>query len=204
MNTKSVYLVLLIAVCLAACESRTGFDRRMEACSTAERNGQLAAAVQACEAALAIAEEGGYPPPLLSGVLYRLARLQRQRAHFDVAEQLLTRSLAFEDQLGPRGAPAPRLLELSLSLAGQNRWGEGAQYLERALLLAGDLDAGQRASLANILKHYSTQLGQAGEPELGARFAAGAAALGSQEPKQVAGEKPAGPAADPVSRPPVP
>jgi len=53
------------------------YDRQIEVCSVAERNGLLEAAAQACGAALEIAEEQAYAPDLISGLLSRLGCLER-------------------------------------------------------------------------------------------------------------------------------
>ena len=156
---------------------RGDFDRQLEACSLAERNGLLASAVQTCEAALAIAEEQAYPPHLVSPLLYRLGRLERQRGRFQEAETLTKRSLALEEQSGEQAAVASRLVELSLSAAGQGRWLDGAQLLERALPLVGDFTGQDRKAAANAFRVFSLRLGRSGHAVQAERFKAKAQEL---------------------------
>ena len=104
-------IVILLVLGLGGCDylsARDEFDRQIEVCTLGERNGLLDAAVEACGAALAIAEEHAYPPDLMSGLLYRLGRLERQRGAFDEAEALVKRSLALEQQSGEPAAVAAR------------------------------------------------------------------------------------------------
>jgi len=169
----NILLVLLLVLGLGGCDyrsARNNFDRQIEVCSVAERNGLLAAAMQACMAALAIAEEQAYAPGLISGLLYRLGRLERQRGRFIEAEALTRRSLAIEEQSGEQGSVASRLIELSLSAAGQDRWQDGAQLLERASPLAGGLIGEERRVAANAFRMFSIRLGMLGHTEQAEHF----------------------------------
>lgn len=110
----------------------------------AERNGLLEAAAQACGATLEIAKEQAYAPDLISGLLYRLGCLERQRGKFREAEALVRQSLAFEEQSGDEASIAMRLVELSLSVSGQGRWLDEAQSLERAAPLVIEFTGDKR------------------------------------------------------------
>lgn len=174
-NTLLVLSAILI-LGLGGC-ARKEFDRQVEICSVAEHNGLLEPAVEACGAALAIAEEHDYAPKLISGLLYRLGRLERQRGQFGQAETLVKRSLALEERSGEQGAVASRLVELSLSLAGQGRWLDGAQLLERASPLVDDLTGDDRRAAANAFMGFSVRLGRMGHSGQAERFQARAQEL---------------------------
>jgi hypothetical protein len=70
---RTLFVFLLVSIIgLGGCDSRSArheFDRQIEVCSLAERNGLLGAAVEACGQALAIAEEQAYAREQLSGLL---------------------------------------------------------------------------------------------------------------------------------------
>jgi tetratricopeptide (TPR) repeat protein len=166
-------VVLLLVLGLGACSyhsARDEFDRQIAICSLAEDNGLLDEAVEACGTALAIAGEQAYAPGLVSGLLYRLGRLQRQRGNFIEAETLTRRSLALEEQSGEQGAVASRLVELSFSTAGQGRWLDGAQLLQRALPLVDDLTGQERKAAANAFRMFSMRLGMLGHTEQAEHF----------------------------------
>lgn len=164
---------------IVACSDQPVFNRNIEACTVAENAGLLEPAVEACSQALDVAEARRLPPTAVSLALYRLGSLKRQQGEFADAEALLLRSLAIEEQHSntePREI-GNRLFELSLSLAGQKRWAEGAQILERLLPLAGEFPEKERRLTANTLIHYSRQLSRDGHTELAERLATGAADL---------------------------
>lgn len=155
-----------LALGLGACDNQSARDnyaRQLEACGVAERNGLLDAAVHACGKALVIAEEQAYGAELLSGLLFRLGRLERQRGRFQDAEPLLKRSLALEEPLGSPAAVASRLVELSFSLAGQDRWSDGVRLLERAAPLVGDLRDDERKAAIKAFGAFGVRLGRLGQ-----------------------------------------
>lgn len=184
MNTNTQALLLLTALALGGCDfhsSRDEFDQQLGLCTLAENNGLLESAVQGCQAALAIAEKEGYAPAVISDLLYRLGRMARQRNQFSEAQQLMQRSLAIEQQSGEQVAIALRSIELSLSLAGQGRWSEGAQMLERMLTLAGGLSGRDRQAAAGAFRLFSVRLRNMGETELAERFQVEAQLLARSE-----------------------
>lgn len=172
-------LVALLLFVMVACSDQPGFDKEIEVCTAAERVGLLESAVEACGRALDVAEVRRLPPTAVSLALYRLGRLKRQQGNFAEAEALLRRSLAIEEQQnnsGPREIGS-RLFELSLSLAGQKHWAEGAQILERLIPLAPQLPKQERTHTATILRQYSRQLNRTGQTELAESLATSAAVL---------------------------
>ena len=137
----SISLVLLVSALLGACANplnRATSDNYAETCTVAESNGKLDVAEQACYRALVNVDMGNLGPELKSQRLYNLGRIKRQMSKFSEAESLFKESLQIEEKLsGPGGVKiGRRLVELSVSLAGQDKWSEGAQYLERFLPIA--------------------------------------------------------------------
>jgi tetratricopeptide (TPR) repeat protein len=180
MKVKILFAGLLVTA-LGACDntaSRLLVDA--ERCEQVLQEGNLEAAEALCTRALGGADGAGLAPDIRSGRLYQLGRIKRQLSKFTEGEDLLRQSLAIEEELsGPDSAAAGlRLLELSLVLAGQERWEEGARILERALPLTDQLTDKERASMAKVLKHYAGQLEKTGQTGLVSRFRVAAAELG--------------------------
>jgi hypothetical protein len=61
------------------------------------------------------------------------------------------------------------LVELSLNLAGQDRWDEGVRLLGRAEPHLGSLEGNERKAAVNTLRGYAAQLG---DSEMATRFTA--------------------------------
>jgi len=181
LHTLLVLPVVLVLAGCAAKRDRDTFERQIEVCSVAEDNGLLEDAVEACGAALAIAEERAYEQSQISGLLYRLGRLERQRGRFREAGVLVNRSLALEEPSGNPAAVASRLIELSFSLSGQDRWTEGARLLERAAPLVGNLSGQDRKAAANAYRMFGIRLDRTGHAVQAGQFKAIAEKLaGSQ------------------------
>jgi tetratricopeptide (TPR) repeat protein len=168
---------LLAAVALSGCahhsadhSARDEFKRKLEFCTVAENNGLIESALNGCRAALAIVEQQGYAAEMLSPLLYRLGRMERQQSHFAEAKQLMQRSLRLEEQSGQPTAIALRLIELSLCEAGQGRWAEGAAHLERASPHFDKLDGADRKAALGALQLFSVRLRGVGQAEMADRF----------------------------------
>lgn len=166
-------VALLVVLVLGACDGNENgdqFDRHLETCTVARNNGLLDAAVEACGAALSIADDQAYGSDQVSRLLLQLGRLERQRGNFEQAEPLLSRSLAIEEASGNPGAVAARLLELALVLAGENRWLEGTQLLERAAPLLNGLPDEDLEAAANVYRGFSRRLQMLGHTEQAIRL----------------------------------
>ena len=167
-------IVALTAIVFVGCDARNArqdFDRQIEVCTAGERNGVLDAAADACGAALSIATENDYAPKEISALSLRLGRIERQRGRFRAAEVLVRASLDYEAESGESEDVALCLIELSLSLAGQNRWSEGVAMLERAAPQVSGLTGEDRQAAANVFAGYSSQLHKAGQAASAAKFA---------------------------------
>ena len=167
----AVLLVLLIGGCSGS-KADKEFERQLEICSAGEKNGVLETAADACGRALAIAKEREYSPDEISDLSYRLGKIERNRGRFAEAEVLLQASLEFEAQATDPAEMASRLVELSFSLAGQDRWEEGAALLNRAEPHVRGLEGGDRKAAFNAFRGYAAQLGKLGDGETAARFKA--------------------------------
>jgi len=156
-------LGVLLAIILGGCANplnRVTSDRYAEQCSTAEHKGQLGVAEEACYRALANVDMGNLGPELKSQKLYNLGRIKRQQGRFWEAEQLFKEALSIEEKLSGPTDPkiGRRLVELSVSLAAQDKWSEGAQFLERALPAANQFSGQERAYFATTLSLYAEHL----------------------------------------------
>jgi tetratricopeptide (TPR) repeat protein len=175
-------LVAVTTSLVAACANpinRATSDNYAETCAVAESNGRLDVAEEACYRALVNVDWGNLGPELKSQALYNLGRIKRRLSKFGEAEQLFKESLALEEKL-----PTPseqkigrRLVELSVSLAGQDKWSEGARYLERVLPLTEKFSPRERAYTSEVLSQYGKRLAGTGDSALAARFEAKASTL---------------------------
>lgn len=180
---KSVLItVTVIGILLSGCANpvnRVTSDNYAETCAVAERNGRLDVAEEACYRALINVDLGNLGSELKSQRLYNLGRIKRQLAKFAEAEQLFKESLALEQQLPNTSGQkiGRRLVELSVSLAAQGKWAEGAEYLKRVLPVANEFTGHERAYLAEVLAQYGPRLRAMQEAALAERFEAKVSAL---------------------------
>jgi len=168
-----VPVMLVVAAVLFSCDfrdARDEFDQQLEYCTVAENNGLLESALEGCRTALAIAEQHGYAPEVISGLLYRLGRMERQRGRFTEAKGLMERSLAIEELSGESTAVILRMLELSLCNAGEGRWVKGAELLERASSRFDELEGSDRKAAAGALRLFSVRLRGVGQTATADRF----------------------------------
>ena len=177
---KTTTPVIVLLVLLGGC---TGTLSRMNSeartCDEAVRIGALNIAEETCQRALGEDDKDILTRAVRSQRLYNLARIKRQLGKYSEAGELLGESLTMEETLSGAGSPgvAGRLMEMSLVLAGQGQWQQGAQVLERVLPLAHQLTDDERASLGNIIRHYTTRLKNNGQTTQAARLEAAAVQL---------------------------
>ena len=178
---KCIFVLFLWVTLLPGCANpinRVTSDDYAQTCALAERNNRLEVAEEACYRALVNVDLGNLGDELKSQRLYNLGRIKRQLAKFAEAEQLFKSSLSIEEKLSPPLSPkvGRRLVELAVSLAGQGKWVEGAQYLERALPMAEQFSGPERAYLTQVINEFSGRLSKT-EVE---RFAKAVEQLGVQ------------------------
>ncbi len=175
-------IVLSVVVSAGGCANpinQVTADNYQQTCFAAEHNGNLLVAEEACGRALTNVAWGNLGPAEQSQKQYNLARIKRQLAKFPEAEELMKQSLAIEESLP---SPSPlrigrRLVELSASLAGQEKWKEGAPYLTRAYELRDHFSPREKKYTAEVLAAYSEEFQREGNTEAGLKFAAMASAI---------------------------
>lgn len=173
-SQNSRLLVALLAVALiGGCDqARNEYEQQLEVCTAGENNGVLSAAAEGCSNALEIARQNDFPPAEVSGLSYRLGRIERQQGRFEEAEVLLRASLDYESQVRNSAGIASRLVELAISLAGQNRWEEGAALLDRAEPHVRSLAGDERDAAMNAIRGYAAQVRKLGDTDRATRYAA--------------------------------
>ncbi|GMQ88301.1 MAG: hypothetical protein BMS9Abin08_1537 [Gammaproteobacteria bacterium] len=170
---------MLLGLTSACDNTASRLAAEAESCELAERKGRLDIAEETCQRALGDVGDDVLLPQVRSERLYRLARIKRQRSKYAEAAELLDQSLALEQTLSDFDSPqvASRRLEMSLILAGQGQWQDGARLLEQTVPIANRLNEKERASLINVLQHYSAQLQKSQQLEQASRLQAAAASL---------------------------
>jgi tetratricopeptide (TPR) repeat protein len=177
---KTTTSIAVLLVMLGGCSSLASrLDADAQTCEEAVRIGALDVAEEMCQRALNEGDKDILAPTVRSQRLYNLARIKRQLAKYPEAGELLDKSLALEEALSGADSPGVtrRLMEMSLVLAAQGQWQQGAQVLERVLPLAHQLTEKERVSLGQIVKHYAAQLKNNGQAAQAARLEAAAVQL---------------------------
>ena len=169
---KFAAVAVLVAVALiSGCgKTRKEFERQLDICTVGENNGVLTAAAEACGNALDVARQQEFPPEEISDLSYRLGQIERRQGNFGEAEFLVRASSDFEEQVADSAGVASRLVELAISLAGQNRWDEGAELLTRAAAHVPSLAGSERKDAMNALRGYAAQARKQGDSETAERF----------------------------------
>jgi len=149
------------------------------ACAEAGLSGRLDVAEKACTREMEDAGWNTLGAEQKSQKLYNLARIKEQLSKYPEAEDLLRASLAVEERLSP---PSPlrivrRLIALAVNVAAQQRWERGVYYLDRAIPLAPELPAQERAYLSRVLSQYARKLREWNQVALAERYEAAATAL---------------------------
>jgi tetratricopeptide (TPR) repeat protein len=170
----------LLVILLVACDRQAArMDKAAENCEKAIVVGALEVAEEQCTIALGDNDGADLKPEIRSQRLYRLGHIKRTRAKYPEAQELIAQSLAIEEARSESDSfpVGQRLLEMSLILAGQGQWDEGALFLERALPFAGQFTEKQQVTMTNVLRHFARRLEQAGRTGLAERFRSVAAEL---------------------------
>jgi hypothetical protein len=180
MNHRALALVLIAT--LAACANpvnRLTMEDYAAACSAAEQAGRMSAAEEACYRAWVNTQLGVLGPQETSTALYNLGRVQKRSLKLPQAEASLKKSLELEEGLsGPTSAKTGRrLAELSAVLLGQQRFVDGAPYMERLIPIASEYQGSERNFVAGLFFVYSEQL-RGANPALATRLEQAGTSLG--------------------------
>jgi hypothetical protein len=175
-----ILIVIVFSGLVSACDNAASrLEKEARICEKALEIGVLELAEEHCQLALGDADDDVLAPQVRSERLYRLASIKRQMAKYTEAAEPLSQSLVLEQTLSGSDSPqvASRRLEMSLILAGQGKWPEGAQLLEQVVPAASSLDEKERASLVRVLRHYAARLQKSQHTEQASRLQAAVASL---------------------------
>jgi hypothetical protein len=165
--------VFCISALLSACAdspNQLTSNEYVANCQRAQSNKNLSSAELECGLALTN-NDWGNNPKIKSQRLYNLGLIKQQLGKFSEAELLFKESLQIEEMLAsPRKAVGSRLVELSTSLAGQEKWAEGAPHLEKVLPVALQYSKQERARLSQLLLQYHHHLIVMNKVALAKRF----------------------------------
>ena len=168
-----IFFVFCISALLSACAdspSKLTSNEYAANCQRAQRSKDFVAAENECYMALTN-NDWGNNPKIKSQRLYNLGLIKQQLGKFSEAELLFKESLQIEETLAsPRKAVGSRLVELSTSLAGQEKWEEGAPHLEKVLPIALQYSKQERSRLSQLLLQYHHHLIVINKTALAKRF----------------------------------
>jgi hypothetical protein len=165
--------IVLLGFLATACDNRSAqLAEDAGKCDRALKFGEIELAEKFCQSALGDPGSDVLEPGVESQRLLKLASIKRQRAKYSEADTLVRQSLEIEETLsGPDSMEVGRrLVEFSLILAGEAKWTEGTQVLERLIPLADGLPPDERAVAARTFKSYAVQLRKTDQTELASTF----------------------------------
>ena len=182
MLTRILIIFSLLALASACDDAASRLDAEARVCKRALELGELELAEKHCQLAVGDPADDVLAPQVRSERLYKLASIKRQLTKYNEAADLLGQSLTLEQTLSGSASPqvARRHLEMSLILAGQGQWQDGALLLEQTVPVADQLDDDDKRTLANVLKRYAAQLQKSQQTEQAARLLAAAASLNKE------------------------
>lgn len=168
-----LFIILFASALLSACTNflakPTGSEYASN-CLQAERNNNYVHAEKECYMALT-SNDWGSNPKIRSQRLYSLGRVKQKLAKFSESELLIKESLQLEEMLAsPPKVVGSRLIDLSIDLAGQNKWLEGSLFLERVLPIAPQYSKQERTRIGQLLTQYSQHLMLMKQTVLAKRF----------------------------------
>lgn len=179
MLTRILIIIVFSGLSGACVSTASRLERDAIVCERALEIGELELAEETCQHALGNADDNVLTPQVRSERLYRLASIKRQLAKYTEAAELLSQSLVLEQTLSGSDSPqmASRRLEMSLILAGQGKWQDGASLLEQIVPVASRLNETEQSTLVNVLRHYAVQLQKIQQTEQALRLRAAATSL---------------------------
>lgn len=173
------FICLLAVTGCANPLNRATSDNYSETCTIAEQNGRLDVAEEACYRALVNVDLGNLGLEMKSQKLYNLARIKRRLSKFSEAEALLKESLDIESKLDPVSEHrlGRRYVEMSVNLAGQDKWTEGVEYLDRVLDTTGRFSSQEISFTKLVLSKYAEHMRQAGDIDIANKYESVASTL---------------------------
>jgi tetratricopeptide (TPR) repeat protein len=174
-------LMLITALLLSACAdflAKPSVGEYAAACRVAVRINRLEDAERECY--LAYTNSNWQSEPKEKSLrLYELGMVKQRLGKFAEAEPLLKESLEIEQALSSSSkVVGQRLIGLSGAYAGQGKWAEGTETLERLIPIATLFPRQDRLKISLLLEQYSKHLKRANQQlPLAKRFATTAAIL---------------------------
>ncbi len=188
---KYVLVTMLVAALLpAGCTimiNTATSEYFLDSCVAAQKSARLLDVDRICTRAMIGVDWSMQEPKKKSEQLYYLGRLKRQLYKYSEAIILFRESLAIEESM-PKPSDlriGKRLLELSLSLAGRDKWEYGLPYLERAIPVIPRFSGEERMFAAKVLDIYGGHFRKLGQVDVAGRFERTAAALYQNQVCQV-------------------
>ena len=168
------YLTLVVlSTLLGSCatQNQKAADDYAKVCHEAEARGAIYLAEEKCEQAWNTAKRAKLKASIQSEKLYNIARIKRQLNKFIEAEHYIQQALEIEQTVSGRNSPdyALRLIELSLSVAGQGDIAEAAIMLEPVLNAINQFSALDKKRSINVLKYFAAKIKHSNQ-QLSARF----------------------------------
>jgi hypothetical protein len=162
-------LSLLSSACATQSMQSADYAR---VCIDAEVRGAIYLAEASCESAWFRVDNNNLNESIQSQRLYDLARIKRQLNKFTEAENFVRQSLAIERSVSSTESPAYglRLVELSLSIAGQGDFPEAATTLEPVLDVIEQFSPENKKLTVNVLKNVASRIRNTEQQQLAVRF----------------------------------
>jgi hypothetical protein len=158
---KKLALILSTALSVCACDNQVErLAHHEKACLKAIDFGLLETADSECTSALGGPGFDSMDAHTRSERLFRLGSIKRQRAKYSEAVNLILQTLAVEEESSNSDTfeIARRHYELSLALAGQEKWKEGVVFVETLLPNIDKFPATEHKAIINMANIYITNL----------------------------------------------
>jgi len=163
MSITITFSALILFAALAGCANplnRATSDRYSQACSEAERAGNMQLAAEACYRAYINVEWGNLEPEVKSEKLYNFGRVLRKAGRYADAKDALTKSLAEEEKLSGKNSKKSgrRMAELSATYLELNQFENGTPYLDAVLPITDHYTQSEKQFIAALLYFYGKNL----------------------------------------------
>lgn len=162
------FLIAVFVLITSGCGNEAKLLESARACQKAIDLGLLEVADEHCTNALGAPDADVLDADVKSERLFILGSVKRQLGLFVDAEPLIKKSLTIEKSLSKPEAKrvAYRNYELSLIMAGQGKWQEGAEFLHKVLSEVTHFSDAEQRSIKNMTKQYISGLVREGQLQL--------------------------------------